>query len=159
MNREIEWRFLVTHLPALPDAPKRLIRQAYISRDPAVRVRLEETHAELTIKLPPAEKSEPGAAGPLERAEFTFPIDRAKAEALFASLPHRIEKMRYTLASGLELDVFHGPLDGLILAELEVEAGAPAPQPPPGWQWRDISRDRRYSNAALAFDGIPEPEA
>jgi len=157
MPYEIEWRFLVLRMTSLPKVPTRPMVQAYLATSPSVRVRIEGDKAELTIKIPPTEsvRIEKGA-GPLERREFNYPIPIDEARQLVESCDNRIEKTRHVFPDGLEVDVFEGALEGLVLAEMEVERSAPAPHPPEGWEWVDVSHDKRWSNASLATIGLPD---
>ena len=51
----------------------------------------------------------------------------------------------------IELDVFHGYLDGLVLAEVEFESEEEAASYVlPDWFLEDVTFDRRYSNAVMA---------
>jgi CYTH domain-containing protein len=94
--------------------------------------------------------------GPSRRMEFEYEIPARDAKALVQMSPLRVEKKRYLLDGGIELDVFEGPHEGLVIAEVEVEDGdAPAPEPPDGWEWIDVSGDLCYSNRALAEHGTP----
>jgi CYTH domain-containing protein len=55
-----------------------------------------------------------------------------------------------------ELDVFHGALEGLVVCEVELDSLEAAVELPP-WLGpvRDVTDDRRYTNAALARAGAP----
>lgn len=175
MALEIEWKFLVTRLPAAPDRlGGRAVRieQGYFSAagGPAVRVRLKDGKGSLDVK---AEVPGTRAAGsPQVCREYCYPIPAAEAAELLALAPWRVTKTRYVFADGIELDVFDGPHAGLVLAELEIPApcadetqatcpdGSRArpvpPAPPAGWEWRDVSSDLRYVNRALAEHGVPD---
>jgi adenylate cyclase len=52
------------------------------------------------------------------------------------------------------VDVFEGPLDGLVIAEVEL----PRPDHPldlPPWAGSEVTDDPRYANAALASTAAP----
>jgi CYTH domain-containing protein len=54
---------------------------------------------------------------------------------------------RYTV----EIDVYTGRHEGLVVAEVEFEDETAARLfQPPDWLGKDVSRDRRYSNQLLA---------
>ena len=69
-----------------------------------------------------------------------------------------IEKTRYTTCypSGghiykIELDIFHGHYEGMVLAEVEFPSEEEADQfVPPDWFAENVSDDCHYSNAYLA---------
>lgn len=87
----------------------------------------------------------------LEEAEY----------AVFASLPAlELTKTRFKLAHGgheFSIDRFHGALEGLMLAEIEMDdlAALRALRDPP-WAVRDLTHDLPYQGATLARAGIPK---
>ena len=57
----------------------------------------------------------------------------------------------------IELDVFSGAHDGLVLAEVEFESTeALEAFEPPEWFGPEVTDDGRYTNAGLALDGLPD---
>lgn len=155
MTVEIEWKFVVLRLPAAPAGRSERIDQGYFSAGggPAVRVRSKGARTSIDVK---AEVPGTRAAGsPQTCREFSYEIPSADAAALLALAPWRIAKTRWHVAGGIELDVFEGPLAGLVVAEVEVPEGTPAPPAPKGWTWRDVSSDVRYVNRSLAEHGVP----
>jgi CYTH domain-containing protein len=78
-----------------------------------VRARLTESNAWLTIK---------GPREGIGRLEFEYEIPRADAEHMLRTPV--LEKVRHTVPfSGLDwtIDVYMGPLKGVVLAEIELE--------------------------------------
>ena len=164
---EIERKWLVDRnaIPYDTDALDAYeIEQAYISFHPTVRVRaLRDRQGNETFVL--TVKSGSKASDGLAREEYELPIDRdgyamlrAKAEGSV------IRKTRYLVrrADGLleEIDVFRDALDGLCYLEIEfptVEAARAFPSP--AWTQRDVTRDKRFRNSALAQYGMPEVES
>lgn len=156
MPLEVEWKFLVLRLPGLPEGPFDDVAQGYLStQSPGVRVRLMAGHGYLTIKGAPLPSAPDGKPAPVVRPEYEYEIPRADATELLAMTTLRVTKRRYWLPNSIEVDVFDGPLAGLIVAEYETETPGPPPEPPPGWLWRDVSLDKRYTNRALAEFGLP----
>lgn len=152
MATEIERRFLVA-TPAWRDATTRARRlvQGYVAREDgvAVRLRLVDDQAWLTIKGP----------GGLVRPEFEYDVPPADAAAMLDALctGRRIAKTRHDVPhDGLlwEVDVFDGPLAGLIIAEVELPS-ADHPVSLPAWVGREITGDTRYANAVLASAKAP----
>ncbi|MBR0648041.1 CYTH domain-containing protein [Roseomonas terrae] len=152
MGFEIERRFLVVD-EAWRDAATRSRRlvQGYLAREGgvAVRLRLDDGQAHLTIKGP----------GGLVRPEFEYGIPAEEAAAMLDTLcaGRRIVKTRHDVPHGgllWEIDVFEGPLAGLIIAEVELPA-ADLPLDLPPWAAREITGDERYANAALASLSAP----
>ncbi|GIV61937.1 MAG: hypothetical protein KatS3mg044_0803 [Rhodothermaceae bacterium] len=154
---EIERKFLLPAPPPdLDRFPRRAIRQGYVAADPdgtVVRVRQLGDAFFLTVK----------SRGHRARLEREVPITPEQFEALWpVTEGKRIEKTRYYLPHGpytIELDVYHGALDGLLTAEVEFpslqEADAYIP---PDWFGREVTRDVRYKNLHLALHGLP-PDA
>ena len=118
-----------------------------------MRVRLKAGTGTIDVKAEIPGSNRPGS--PQTCAEYTYVIPASDARELLPLAPWRILKRRWKLPSGIELDVFDGPHEGLVVAELEVEEGTPAPPAPAGWEWREVSSDRRYVNRALAEHGVP----
>ena len=56
------------------------------------------------------------------------------------------------------IDRFHGRLDGLVLAEVELAPGEDRVSPPP-WTRRDVTNDDRFSGGALAWASDESIEA
>lgn len=83
---------------------------------------------------------------------------------LLSALPgRRLRKTRHRLArvagaAALSVDVFAGPLAGLILAEAEFEdMVALAAFPAPDFALREVTDDLRYSGGELVAKGLPDP--
>ena len=155
MSIEREWRFVVLRGPKVPRTGGRRIEQGYLHSDGklSIRVRIASgREATITLKTSGAKRRR---SGPRSNEEFEYDIPLADARRLMRAAERRLTKRRYRCGR-IELDVYQGPLRGLVIAELEVAGGAgSAPEPPAGWRWRDVSRDDRYGNANLARNGPP----
>ena len=126
------------------------MRQGYLAATPdrSVRVRIAGHLAWLTLKF--------GGPG-LSREEYEYAIPMTEAEAMLMYTADTVIKDRHLVPwQGLafEIDVFQGPLTGLVLAELELGAGS-SPPCLPDWIGREVTGDPRYYNAVLARDGAP----
>jgi adenylate cyclase len=152
---EIERKFVLDAPPPdLDRHPRARIEQGYVAVDAngtEVRVRRKGDKRLLTVK---------GGAG-LVRSEVERGIDADAFDGLWPLTDgRRVVKTRYDLAldGGLkaEVDVYEGPLDGLLTAEVEFpdEAAAGAFEAP-AWLGRDVTGDSRYANRSLAVDGLP----
>jgi adenylate cyclase len=148
---EIERRFLVAATPDGLPVPSR-IEQAYVTTEPiAVRVRrLDDQHI-LTIK---------GGSG-LERLEIERDLTSDEFDALWnVGTELRISKRRYRIdlddGAVAELDLYDGDLSGHSVVEVEFPSVEAAERfDPPDWFGREVTADRRYSNAELARSGWP----
>ena len=121
-------------------------KQGYLASDPgcSVRVRIDDDKANLNIK---------SATLGIHRQEYEYPIPKADAEEMMASLCQGpiIEKTRYFVDHGgktWEVDVFEGDNAGLVVAEIELEHTDESFERP-DWVGEDVSHDPRYYNVRL----------
>lgn len=148
MAVEIERKFLVdiAQLPVLPVGT--VIKQGYLpsSNKTVTRVRLKGEKAFLTIK------GANNAAG-TTRLEFEYAIPVPDAKQLLSELCDKplVEKVRYEIAMGehtIELDIFSGDNEGLIVAEVEL-ASEDEVFVAPEWFADEVTGDARYYNSSL----------
>ena len=147
MATEIERKFLVEGDFRSEAIGKTRIVQGYICSDKGrtVRVRIRGDKGYLTVK---------GAASAtgLSRYEFEREVPLEDAEQMLRLCePGAIDKERYLVPCGQhtwEVDVFHGPNEGLIVAEIELSA-EDEPFEHPAWLGKEVSGDRRYYNSML----------
>lgn len=145
--QEIERKFLV-HKDLLPDLSALqsfTIAQAYLQNEKSqsVRVRLKGEKAYLTIK---------SGANALSRLEFEYEIPVQDAQEMMSKLDLKtLSKTRYLIPNEgftWELDVFHGALDGLIVAEIELQSENETFSLP-NWVGEEVTHDASYLNANL----------
>ena len=149
MPFEIERKFLVRKLPDdLTSYPSAEISQGYlVSLDDGLQVRLRksgERHS-LTYKR--------GIGNVREEREVEL-----TAEQFVALWPategKRLVKTRHEIPGGdriVEIDVYHGRHEGLVVAEVEFDTEEAAKDfRPPAWLGDDVTGDPRYSNQLLA---------
>lgn len=149
MATEIEHKFLVTDdsFKALASCHHE-IKQGFLSRDMerTVRVRILDENAFITIKG----KGDAGAAHP--EFEYEIPIEDAR-QLMVICQPPIIEKTRYIVmheGNRWEVDEFHGAMQGLTLAELEVPSeDYRFPLPP--FVGREVTGDPRYYNSQMGI--------
>ena len=148
---EIERKFLIQNLPEnLEEFPSHKIEQGYLCTNPVVRIRREDDSYILTYK----------SKGMMSREEYNLPLTKeaylhlcTKSDGVF------IEKTRYIIPekNGLkiELDIFHGAHEGLILAEVEFpnEEAALAYEPPK-WFSQDVTFSSEYHNSYLSQNPV-----
>lgn len=150
---EIERKFLVPCLPEGYDShPFHQIEQAYLCTDPVVRVRREDNGFYLTYK----------GRGLLAREEYNLPLTReAYAHLLKKADGIVLTKKRYLIPIEIpgetgsrltiELDVFGGAYEGLVLAEVEFPTESEAMSfVPPSWFGEDVTFTRSYQNSLLS---------
>lgn len=154
---ERERKFLVDAVPDnLVSSATVQLRQGYLAAAERTSVRVRDAGTSgctLTVK----------AGSGVERTELEWPITRQEFEAAW---PHtdgqRIEKTRRLIPFGdhvIELDVFGGALDGLVVAEVEFDSISTSEDfEPPTWFGRDVTDDGRYTNASLALHGLPDAD-
>lgn len=158
MATEIERKYLVLSMDgvALPENGLEIDQGYLASNGITVRVRTKGPKAFLTIKYNPDGQERtpvPGAA--IRREEFEYEIPVADARKMLAAAKSRLQKVRFFLPGGIELDVFRGRHEGLVIAEYESDDGAQAP-PVPGMRWVEVTGDGRYSNSWISRNGIPD---
>ncbi len=148
MGIEIERKFLVNddswRTPDLAGTP---IRQGYLAVGPpsAVRVRIAGDKAILNVK---------SAVISITRLEFEYPVPVDDAEEILESAcdGRIVRKTRFLVEhAGMtwEVDVFDGPNEGLIVAELELESEDQPFEKPP-WLGEEVSGEPRYLNTHLS---------
>lgn len=147
---EIERKYLVTSDSYKQMAVARYhICQGYISREKTgtVRIRITDDKAYLTIKGKPA-------AGHFARYEWEKEIDVQEAKELMQLCQGTIiDKTRWIIPAkeeGLkwEVDEFHGKLEGLTLAEIELTSEEQEVEKP-DFVGEDVTSDPRYYNANM----------
>ena len=146
MGIEIERKFLVNDLSVLKGRTGITMRQGYLAEGSmSVRVRLAGTQGFITLK---------GTAPGLSRPEFEYSIPERDALDLLNNhvTLGSLDKIRFLVPVGrhtFEVDMFVGPLAGLVVAEVELSSEAEEFISPP-WLGAEVSHDLRYTNAALA---------
>lgn len=150
---EIEKKFLVKRLPEHLDSYEHSrIEQGYLCSRPVVRIRRMDEDYILTYKC----KTEQHLKDPVcVSREAEFPLTREAYEHLKEKIDGcMIEKTRYRIGYQtytIELDVFHGAYEGMLLAEVEFASETEAENfPPPDWFGDNVSGDYHYTNAYLA---------
>lgn len=151
-NTEIERKFLVSFLPECLDCfCKHEIKQAYISTSPTLRLRQQDDSYIFTFK----------GRGEIKKTEFEYSLTKEEFDKLWEKVEtKKIEKTRYLipLENNLtaELDIYHGELKGFMNVEVEFDSLEKAEKfKVPKWFGKDVSTDKRYSNAQLSINGIP----
>ncbi|MDO5146339.1 MAG: CYTH domain-containing protein [Eubacteriales bacterium] len=144
---EIERKFLIHTLPeSLTSYPHHTISQAYVNTSPVIRIRQKDDTWILTVK----------SKGAMAREELELPLTEEEYLHLFSKKEGIvIEKNRYRIPDDkgyvIELDVFHGVYDGLVLAEVEFPSLSEAEQYiPPKWFGREVTTDFRFHNSNLS---------
>ena len=144
---EIERKFLIKKLPDnLTSYKARKIEQAYLCTDPVVRVRRDNDDYYLTYK----------SKGMIVREEYNLPLTKEAYGHLLAKADGNIiTKTRYEIPEKdnltIELDVFEGKFDGLLLAEVEFASEEEALGCiPPEWFGEDVSNSPKYHNSTLS---------
>ena len=155
-GQEIERKFLVWEVPPdLDQYPASEIAQGYLAIEPdGSEVRLRRRGAQedtLTVKT---------GRGRV-RGEREIDLSSEQFDALWPLTEgRRVEKTRYELpADGglvIELDVYRGGLEGLVVAEVEFPSEDDAERfEAPAWFGADVTDDDAYKNRRLATDGRP----
>ncbi|MEM7085880.1 MAG: CYTH domain-containing protein [Bacteroidota bacterium] len=146
---EIERKFLVTSEAFKAEAHSEIkITQGFLSVDPerTVRVRIKGERGFLTIK---GKSNETGTS----RFEWEREIPVTEAAALLKlCLPGVIDKIRCEVKREdhlIEIDIFSGENEGLVLAEIELSSEEET-FPIPHWLGEEVTGDPRYYNSQLS---------
>lgn len=151
MAKEIERKFRVNAALWTPLNQGESLVQGYLSRDPERTVRVRVVGGDkacLTIK---------GLTRGVVRDEYEYPIPVEDAQAMLLTLCEGsvIKKVRHTEQhNGLtvEIDVFSGAHNGLIIAEVESETEQESlaiDSRLPAFIGEDVSADPRFFNSKL----------
>lgn len=145
---EIERKYLVTAPPAdFPSWPCQCIEQAYLCTQPVIRIRRENDRFYLTYK----------STGLLAREEYNLPLTAESYAHLLTKADGMVlTKKRYLCpiektSLVIELDVFSGEYQGLMLAEVEFSSVEEAKAfTPPDWFGKEVTFSGEYQNSRLS---------
>ena len=149
---EVERKFLVPDPPDLTRAEAEEIDQGYLAVGGGGEVRLRRKGDSLLLT------AKRGSG--LSREEAETELDRSAFERLWVLTEgRRLHKRRHVVPHGdleIEVDVYAGELEGLVVAEIEFGSEEEARAfEPPGWLGQEVTGDERYLNETLATDGAP----
>ncbi|WP_051151043.1 hypothetical protein [Butyrivibrio sp. VCB2006] len=181
MGIEIEKKFTVKEIPFdLEKYSYHDIEQGYLNVHPAIRVRREDDIYYMTYKGSPFEDIE-NNTGEIGQVEYNMPLDKTSYDHMAAKADGNvIRKRRYLIPLNedafsveylekdqvtkemlkkgeikIELDVFHAPFEGRILAEVEFPSEEAARNYRSAeWFDEDVTGDRRYSNSQMSRETI-----
>ena len=148
MPLEIERKFLVISEDYQQNSKSVYIKQAYLSADEnmAIRVRIEKNQATINIKSKKSERVN-------HEYEYIIPMDEAISLIKMSPYPI-ITKTRYVVeyeGKAWEVDKFHADNDGLTVAEIELDNENEEFGMPP-WLGEEVTADYRYLNSNLAVN-------
>jgi adenylate cyclase len=149
---EVERKFVVPDPPDLEGTDADEIEQGYlaIGADGEVRVRCKGDRLLLTAKRGEG----------LSRQEAEIELDRKAFDELWPLTEgRRLHKRRHVIPHDdlkIEVDVYAGDLEGLVVAEIEFPSEEEARAfEPPEWLGQEVTGDHRYLNETLATEGPP----
>jgi adenylate cyclase len=148
-SREIERKFLIKRLPLEILRSRHFrIAQGYLANETGgrhVRLRKKGKVASLTFKA--------GRATAREEREIRL-SPKQLAILWPATRGRRLHKTRYEVPwkkLKIEIDIYHGRSDGLMVAEVEFPNQTSRRKfKPPRWFGREVTGEKRYSNVRLA---------
>ncbi|MBO5239397.1 MAG: CYTH domain-containing protein [Lachnospiraceae bacterium] len=143
---EIERKFLIKQIPVnLNEYPYEEIEQGYLNTTPVLRIRRKNDSYIFTYK----------SAGLMSREEIELPLSKEAYEHLIPKCDgNLITKTRYRIPEEhgytIELDIFHGCLDGLVLAEVEFPSEEAALAfPVPDWFTCEVTYESTFHNSRM----------
>lgn len=144
---EIERKYLIKALPdTLNIVESHLLEQGYLCTEPVVRIRRDNDDFVLTYK----------SKGLMIREEYNLPLTEKAYEHLKEKVDGRlISKTRHVIPLEnelfIELDIFHGDLEPLMLAEVEFPDEESANTfIAPEWFGEDVTYSGKYHNSVLS---------
>lgn len=147
MPTEIERKFLIKDISAVPSGEESSFAQGYLQDAPerTVRVRVTDDRAYLTIK---------GISVNFSRSEYEYEIPYSEGiELLELSITAPIKKVRRVVihkSKVWEIDIFEGDNRGLIVAEIELNSEEESFDIP-HWVDTEVTSESRYYNSQLAL--------
>ncbi len=154
---EIERKYLIKKLPDLSEAfDVRKIEQAYLADKPTLRIRKMNDEYIMTYKNHRKTDSTGLETVAAVNEEIEIPIPQSIYEHLLQKkIGHTVKKTRYLFRLDgehkIELDVFEGRLQGLVMAEVEFTDVPDANSfTPPAWFGKEVSEDKSYTNKSLS---------
>lgn len=149
---EVERKFLVPDPPDLDGTQSDEIEQGYLATGADGEVRLRRKGVKLLLTA----KRGSGIA----RDEAEIELDREAFERLWTLTEgRRLHKRRHVIPRGdleIEVDVYEGDLQGLVVAEIEFPTEEEARGfDPPDWIGEEVTGDKLYLNETLATRGRP----
>ncbi len=150
-SREIERKFLIKRLPvAILRSRHFPIAQGYLANETGgrhVRLRKKSTTPTLTFKV----------GRGIAREEREIRLSPKQFDVLWpATKGRRLRKTRYEIPwknLKIEVDVYHGRSNGLVVAEVEFPNQESCRRfKPPSWFGREVTGEKRYSNVRLATE-------
>ena len=153
---EIERKFIPASIPEefLQDQCY-LLEQAYVQTSPVIRVRQKATITDGQV-IDPQYILTVKSSGMMARQEFELPLTAKEYNELLAKADGNIiTKRRYvhpiTESLILELDIFEGIFEGLIIAEIEFPDEESAKKyTPPAFLGEEVTFDSRFHNSNLS---------
>lgn len=151
---EIERKFLLQELPWVPaDGGEDILQGYLITEHGELRLRRRGSDCFITVK----------GDGTISREEWEREIPEWVFVQLWpATYGRSLEKTRYTIdhnGSMMEVDVYHGTLQGLLILECEFESEEKANRFRfPDWAEGavEVTEDKAYKNKNLAIKGFPK---
>jgi CYTH domain-containing protein len=149
--REIERKFLLKRLPdSLSSFPNEEITQGYLAAERGgVQVRLRKKGVVRSLTYKRGNKT--------AREEREIRLSAEQFDALWpATEGRRLTKIRYDVpwkAHTIEVDIYTGRHDGVVVAEVEFpDEKTCAEFVPPDWLGEEVTGKARYSNVAMAHE-------
>jgi adenylate cyclase len=149
---EVERKFLVPEPPDLGGTEAKEIDQGYLATGSGGEVRLRRKGDSLLLTAK--------RGGGLSREEAEVEVDPDAFDRLWPLTEgRRLHKRRHVVPLGdlaIEVDVYAGDLEGLVVAEVEFDSEEAANEfEPPEWLGEEVTGDQRYLNETLATTGAP----
>ncbi|HET8846500.1 MAG TPA: hypothetical protein VFN35_33865 [Ktedonobacteraceae bacterium] len=151
VHPEVERKFLLTTPP--PDTSLLADITDHYIPNTTLRLRRMQTEHEVIFKFAQKLRAHPHETRVILHTNFY--LSEAEYIFLISTLPAQIlEKRRYRFYEGtipMAIDQFQGPLEGLVIAEVDFGPdGDPSSLPMPSFAVAEVTDDERFTGARLA---------
>jgi len=157
-RKEHERKWLVTEVPRhiIEKLHEQKIRQGYLAITDNGSIRIRSIECDGLVFYSMTMKTGKG----ITREEVEHSLAQELFDQLWPEIKHRLEKRRYSWVEDgcqLDLDLYDGPLEGLVTIEAESPVKPYVVQfQPLGWFGREVTEVPEYTNAMLAAKGLPQ---
>jgi CYTH domain-containing protein len=157
---EVERKFLLATVPS--ESTFRAVILDHSIPNTTLRLRRMQTEHEATFKLGQKLRVHPRETRVIFHTNFY--LSEAEYVFLASTLPsHQLEKRRFRFSGGtipMGIDQFQGPLEGLVLAEVDFGPhGDPSSLPMPSFALAEVTDDERFTGARLALTTAAQAKA
>ncbi|HLI08123.1 MAG TPA: hypothetical protein VKV40_16260 [Ktedonobacteraceae bacterium] len=153
---EVERKFLVATIP--PGSIFQADITDHYIPNTTLRLRRMQAGDEVTFKLGQKLRLHPSETRVIFHTNFY--LSEAEYVFLVSTLPsHQLKKRRFKFHGAgipISIDQFQGPLEGVVIAEVDFGPDDPASLPMPSFALAEVTDDERFTGGRLALTTCPQ---